>query len=304
MPATTALRARHTLTVLLACAVVTGGLLIDSTRASANDPGAPVPAAKALHAPSYPTAPIAPGSSAHPNSTALSSSPSAVPPTADHATTSPELTQAAKHHPDAASHNPPAASHHAAAKVPSHKTPARSKSATVRPTVKKSTAKAPTTTTVKKAATRPAAKKAAPSSFYSDTSMAYAVLSQLNSERAKHGLPALHMNSALVSSAHAHSLAMARADTMSHQLAGEAFFGNRIANAGYNYRYAGENVGWNSNMSTSGACALETMMYNETPPNDGHRQNILSKNFRDVGISVVVDRTHNKIWLTEDFGGR
>jgi uncharacterized protein YkwD len=42
-------------------------------------------------------------------------------------------------------------------------------------------------------------------------------------------------------------------------------------------------------------------MLNEKPPNDGHRQNILSKDFTMVGIDVIVDTTHNKIWLTEDF---
>jgi uncharacterized protein YkwD len=43
------------------------------------------------------------------------------------------------------------------------------------------------------------------------------------------------------------------------------------------------------------------MMYNEVAPNNGHRLNILSTRFKDVGIDVVIDTTHGKLWLTEDF---
>ena len=132
--------------------------------------------------------------------------------------------------------------------------------------------------------------------------IAMAVLSMLNSERAANRLPGLHMNSRLISSAHAHNLTMARYDTMSHQLPGEPFFGDRILAAGYNYQYAGENVGWNSVETQQGALDLESVMYNEVPPNDGHRQNILSTNFVDVGIDIYFDSAHQKLWLTEDFG--
>jgi uncharacterized protein YkwD len=41
-------------------------------------------------------------------------------------------------------------------------------------------------------------------------------------------------------------------------------------------------------------------MFKETPPNDGHRRNILSKDFTHIGIDVVRD-SKGKVWLTEDF---
>jgi len=41
-------------------------------------------------------------------------------------------------------------------------------------------------------------------------------------------------------------------------------------------------------------------MLNEKPPDDGHRQNILS-NANIIGIDVLVDTQNQKIWLTEDF---
>ncbi|MGH3521937.1 MAG: CAP domain-containing protein [Mycobacterium sp.] len=132
------------------------------------------------------------------------------------------------------------------------------------------------------------------------------MLAQLNSERAAHGKRALTMNGELIVSAHAHNLAMARADQMSHQLPGEAYFADRISAAGYQYRNAGENIGWNSAVSRSGALALESDMYAEGPPPRGiinHYSNIVSSNYTNVGIEVWIDTVHDKLWLTEDFGG-
>jgi uncharacterized protein YkwD len=43
-------------------------------------------------------------------------------------------------------------------------------------------------------------------------------------------------------------------------------------------------------------------MYNEKPPDDGHRRNILNKSFVDVGIDVINDSAHGKVWLVTDFG--
>jgi uncharacterized protein YkwD len=112
------------------------------------------------------------------------------------------------------------------------------------------------------------------------------------------------MNPQLMQSARKHNLAMAQANTMSHQLPGEPSFSQRISNAGYNWQTCGENVGWNSDMSQAGAQQLETIMYNE-PANDpnNHRANILRPTFRDVGIDIYFDQANKKLWLTADFGG-
>lgn len=94
---------------------------------------------------------------------------------------------------------------------------------------------------------------------------------------------------------------MAGANTLSHQLPGEASLGERVS-VFYAWSACGENVAWNSQRSQAGALALETSMYDETPPNDGHRRNILSTTFVDVGVDVIDDSTHGRIWLTTDFG--
>jgi len=41
-------------------------------------------------------------------------------------------------------------------------------------------------------------------------------------------------------------------------------------------------------------------MMAEKPPDDGHRQNLLSKDFHRIGISIYID-AHHTLWLTEDF---
>jgi uncharacterized protein YkwD len=128
------------------------------------------------------------------------------------------------------------------------------------------------------------------------------VLSSLNSQRAEHGLPALSTNSKLVTSAHRHNLAMAEANQLSHQLSGESGLGDRISAAGYSWSTVGENIAYNSNRSQAGVLALQQAMYNETAPNDGHRRNILSSSFTDVGIDVIDDSRHGRVWLVTDFG--
>lgn len=129
-----------------------------------------------------------------------------------------------------------------------------------------------------------------------------ALLAMLNRERSANHLPALTMESHLLLSARRHDLAMARSDDMSHQVAGESSLGTRVTRAGYNWTWTGENIGWNSDMSQQGVLELEQLMYNEKAPNDGHRQNILSTHYSNIGVDVYFDQAHQKVWLTTDFG--
>ena len=185
------------------------------------------------------------------------------------------------------------------------------------PSTASKTAQRSAATTTKTRGSRPtstrkptkAAQQAAPKTTSSGSSgyatradWANAVLSELNSERAKHGLRALKMNSKLVSAAHKHNLAMAKANTLSHQLNGEAALGSRVSAAGYHWSAVGENVAYNGRRSQDGVLAVQKAMYNEKAPNDGHRQNILSKTFVDVGVDVISDSEHGRVWLVTDFG--
>lgn len=157
------------------------------------------------------------------------------------------------------------------------------------------------TTTAPRTTTAPPT-STAPAGIVDEPAYATAVLNLLNSERASHGLPALVSNSKLVCSAYHHNLSMAAANTMSHQLPGEPDVGGRESACGYTWSRWAENIGWSTDLSVNGATGLETAMYNEVPPNDGHRLNILSPNLTQIGVSVIIDNAHHKVWLTEDFG--
>jgi uncharacterized protein YkwD len=134
-----------------------------------------------------------------------------------------------------------------------------------------------------------------------ETNAALTVLHTMNYERAANHLPALGWSAALVSSAHRHNLAMAAANVLSHQLPGEAVFSTRISQAGVPWHSAAENIGWSTDMTARGAISLQTAMYGERPPEDGHRLNILSTSTHYVGVDTYIDARTGKIWLTEDF---
>ena len=137
-----------------------------------------------------------------------------------------------------------------------------------------------------------------------ENSIAWAVKRLVNTERALHGLRPVYMDDALRLSARRHNVLMASFDQMSHQLPGEPWFGRREQLAHYWWDWAGENIGWNSEISTAGGLLLEQLMYNERPPNDGHRLNILNSHYRNIGVDVLFDHVHHKLWLTTDFGHR
>lgn len=134
-----------------------------------------------------------------------------------------------------------------------------------------------------------------------ETAAANATLTLLNQQRAANHLPALGMSAALISSARRHNLSMAAANTLSHQLPGEAAFTTRISQAGVAWHSVAENIGYTTNKTAAGSTSLETAMYNEVAPNNGHRLNILSTSVRYVGIDVLIDARTGKLWLTEDF---
>lgn len=131
--------------------------------------------------------------------------------------------------------------------------------------------------------------------------LALYVFGLINHDRSAMGLPAYSWSSALAAGAHLHNVHMMNYGQLSHQCPGEPGLGTRITNDGITWRSAGENIGWSNYPDPQqGVLANHQGMMAEKPPNDGHRQNILSTSFNLVGIDVLVDNQHN-IWLTEDF---
>ena len=171
------------------------------------------------------------------------------------------------------------------------------------PTASRSTTSPTASSKPTSASPKPTSASPTSSSKYTARSdWAAAVLGRLNAQRASHGLPALRSNTKLAAAAHTHNLKIAAADQLSHQLPGEAGLGERISAAGYRWSAVGENIAVSTDRSQAGVLSLQNLMYNETPPNDGHRRIMLSSNFTEVGIDVVDDSVHGKVWLVLDFG--
>jgi uncharacterized protein YkwD len=135
------------------------------------------------------------------------------------------------------------------------------------------------------------------------------LLAQVNDLRASHGLPPYKLSNGLIASAHAHNLLMIKPGCgLSHRCPGELDLGPRIKAQGVNWHSAGENIGYSGPNANTEAATLAAAkgitlsMYNEKPPNDGHRKNILSSGFTMIGIDVVRD-DKGVVWLTQDFAG-
>lgn len=105
------------------------------------------------------------------------------------------------------------------------------------------------------------------------------LVSLTNSERAKAGLGALSVNSALTSAANAKANDMFAKGYFVHTSPDGRTPWDFISAAGYDYVYAGENLA----IGYASASELMSAWMNSAT----HRDNILSPKFRDIGIAVV-----------------
>ena len=124
------------------------------------------------------------------------------------------------------------------------------------------------------------------------------LLALINQDRAAQNLPAYTENTTLSQAAYDHSSKIAAAG----QTNTDTDTGQRISGAGVQATAWGENVGYSPSQPDAwgGAQVVHKSMMAEQPPNDGHRQNLLSSNFTQIGIGVVVD-DKGVVWVTEDF---
>ena len=114
------------------------------------------------------------------------------------------------------------------------------------------------------------------------SSDAYTYLARINAERAAHGLHALTMRSDLNRVAQGWANHMASVEVLSHN--------PRLATQVTNWQVVGENVGEGPSIA-----ALDRAFWASTP----HRDNILDRSYRDVGIATSV--RNGIIWITVDF---
>ncbi|HVM69974.1 MAG TPA: CAP domain-containing protein [Gaiellaceae bacterium] len=135
------------------------------------------------------------------------------------------------------------------------------------------------------------------------------ILVELNAIRRAHGLRPLRASSPLGTAARAHSRAMAQHGFFRHESRDGSVFWKRVQRyygpGGYATWSVGENLLW----STTGLDAKRAVrLWMESP---GHRKNILTPRWREVGLSAVVAAAAPGVYggrdvviVTSDFGVR
>lgn len=127
-----------------------------------------------------------------------------------------------------------------------------------------------------------------------DAQMEAQLLKLANRDRAVAGLPALAHDPGLTRAARNHALAMAQAQQLSHQFAGEPALTRRIAAAtDLRIDQAGENVALDFDVES----AQDHLM--KSPP---HRANLLDPAFNVAGFAVV--RLDDRVYVVQDFARR
>ena len=106
------------------------------------------------------------------------------------------------------------------------------------------------------------------------------MLEQTNAYRALSECEPLTVNVALANAAMAHSQDMAQNDFLSHTGSNGSTPADRIVAAGYQWLAVGENIA----VGMDNAVDAVNAWYNEVPPSDFHRRNLLNCDFEDVGI--------------------
>jgi uncharacterized protein YkwD len=121
------------------------------------------------------------------------------------------------------------------------------------------------------------------------------VVNMANAERKARGIAPLAINAQLVAAAKNHSWDQANRMTLTHTGANGSNPGQRMAAAGYGARTWGENV-------AAGFVTASSVMKGWMN-SSGHRANMLSANFTEVGVGAVTG-ANGVIYWTMDLGAR
>ena len=91
-----------------------------------------------------------------------------------------------------------------------------------------------------------------------------------------------------MAAARAHAANMAALDKLDHTLEDKTF-ADRAKDAGYQYRFIGENIAWSPETPKE---VLEGWM--NSPP---HRENILKEEFTEIGVGVAKNQKGEQYWV-------
>ncbi len=130
------------------------------------------------------------------------------------------------------------------------------------------------------------------------------LLQLVNESRADAGLKPFAFDAELVNAAGRHSDWMIQQDVFSHTGAGGSSAGSRIKAAGYTWTAYGENIAYISGSGAASIDEADILRIHENLMNSpGHRANILSGNFAEIGIGITQGDYKGRpaIFVTEDF---
>lgn len=118
-------------------------------------------------------------------------------------------------------------------------------------------------------------------------SYAEQVVRLVNTERAKAGLPALELQKDITAAANVRAKEIKQ--SFSHTRPNGSSFSSALKEQGITYRGSGENIAW-------GQKSPEQVMAGWMN-SDGHRANILNKNFKNIGVGYYQDERGVNYWV-------
>ena len=119
------------------------------------------------------------------------------------------------------------------------------------------------------------------------------LLKRHNRERREEGEKPLKLNAKLTAAAQEYADYLAKNGKFSHTAKGT--MSSRVKDAGYKPRAVGENIAVGQSSTSS---VLKSWMHSE-----GHKKNILSDKYSEVGFGIAKDKKGRLLWVT-DFGDR
>ena len=118
-------------------------------------------------------------------------------------------------------------------------------------------------------------------------SYAEQVVKLVNEERAKAGLPALNVMTDLTAAANVRAVEIKQ--SFSHTRPNGSSFSTAIKEQGVSFRGSGENIAWGQK--------TPQQVMNGWMNSEGHRANILNKNFKNIGVGYYQDEKGVNYWV-------
>jgi uncharacterized protein YkwD len=142
---------------------------------------------------------------------------------------------------------------------------------------------------------------AAPAASASSDMVQYA-LNQLNAARASYGFAPLSLDSAISAVAYGHAAEMLAYGYFSHNSLDGTTYKQRLTNGGISYGWSGENqcyLGYGGGVQATLDWCHSAFWAEPYPGGGNHKDNILSPNFRRVGIGIAAGG--DKVYVVWDF---